>query len=354
MSYYKISGNEYDEVIPDTLDLVERAELSIRGLANSIDPVLNSIYLGSHVCCREPHMFHHASGDTTCDPKFAESFPMMRIMSGSTCETEKEHLFDRELLSRIDSGLYWDRYSPERPWRNNYGNYFYGQGKNEDFSVGAANGRMLRALIVLYEITNDSIFEKNIYEFIDSLKRIAIYRNNYCYYPDKGGWGEPCSYPRSGWINDGEASKEVEGAEGSIVAYHGHQAYAAANWYMLSGHKESLELAACLSRYIMLPKFWGGVPNLPGRLSNQDKNNFDWYGNPAPDPPNTAGPELGHWFGHFHARSIGLRGVLAYGTAAADDKAIEFVRRSYEFSLTQGIPRIGSDCPKTNPKPASN
>ncbi|MDO8685369.1 MAG: hypothetical protein Q7J78_01715, partial [Clostridiales bacterium] len=118
MGYYKISGNEYDSVIPDTLDLTEQAELSIRGLANSIDPVLNSTYFGSHICCREPHMFHNASADTTADPKFAESFPLMRIISGSTFETEKEHSFDRELLSRIDSGLYWDRCSPDRPWRN--------------------------------------------------------------------------------------------------------------------------------------------------------------------------------------------------------------------------------------------
>ena len=62
---------------------------------------------------------------------------------------------------------------------------------------------------------------------------------------------------------------------------------------------------------------------------------------PLPDPAWSAGPEMGHWCSHFHARSIGIRGMLEYAMAAHDVRVLEFVRRYYEFSLTQGIARIG-------------
>jgi hypothetical protein len=60
-----------------------------------------------------------------------------------------------------------------------------------------------------------------------------------------------------------------------------------------------------------------------------------------PDPPYTAGQELGHWYSHFHARAITLRGLLEYARAVNDERILEFVRRAYEFTLTQGLARIG-------------
>ena len=61
----------------------------------------------------------------------------------------------------------------------------------------------------------------------------------------------------------------------------------------------------------------------------------------GPDPAGTAGAEQGHWYSHFHARAIALRGLLQFGWAAGDARVLEFVRRAYEFTLTQGIPRLG-------------
>jgi hypothetical protein len=87
----------------------------------------------------------------------------------------------------------------------------------------------------------------------------------------------------------------------------------------------------------MLSRFWGGVPSVEG-----ERNKLLAHISACkPDPPCTAGAEQGHWYSHFHARAIALRGILAYGRAAEDDRALEFVRRAYEFSLTQGIPRMG-------------
>jgi hypothetical protein len=198
---------------------------------------------------------------------------------------------------------------------------------------------MLRAFLVWRELGEAAPeAEAAIRALIAGLRRIAVCRDDYCYYPEKGGWGEPSSYPRSGWLNTDEAQGETEGGEGSIVCFHGHQIYAAAHWYAESRDPLALDLAVHLARYVMLPKFWGGLPDPDG-----DRTGLQgaWIAPRKPDPPYTAGHEQGHWYSHFHARAIALRGLLEFAHVAGDERVAEFVRRAYEFTLSQGIPRMG-------------
>ncbi len=332
-----LRGERVTATVPDTLDLADRAALAIRGMANSIDTELMTMYGQIFFHTPRPHLAHWASAETLCDPKFAESFPLMRVMSGSDEFAGLEAQFRAALRSRIEDGLYWDRYSPKRPWRNSYSAGHYGAGKDEDFCTLPGAGRMLRALLVWRELGDDSV-EEEIRSLVHGLRRIAVCREDYGYYPEKGGWGEPCSYPRSGWLNTDESRGETEGGEGAVTCMQSHQMYGAAKWYAASGDPVALDLAARLSRYCMLPRFWGGVPDpdskrsegLPGHVAPS-----------KPDPAFTAGAELGHWYSHWHARAITLRGLLEYGIAAGDLWALEFVRRSYEFTLSQGIARMG-------------
>jgi hypothetical protein len=50
---------------------------------------------------------------------------------------------------------------------------------------------------------------------------------------------------------------------------------------------------------------------------------------------------MGHWYSHFHARAIALRGVLEYARVVQDWRLLEFIRRAYEFTWTMGIQRLG-------------
>jgi hypothetical protein len=335
-----IAGTRHKAVVPDTLELAERAALAINGIGGCIDPALMTMYGIVHFCTPRPHQTHWASAETTCDPKFGESFPLMRLMSGSEQHLAIEADFRAAMRSRIEDGLYWDRRNPARPWRNSYAPAFYGEGRDEDFATLVGTARMLRALLVWRELGDDTPdTEAAIRALTAGLRRIAVCHDDYCYYPEKGGWGEPCAYPRSGWLNTDEAQGETEGGEGSVICMHGHQIYAAAHWYGQSGDPVALDLAARLTRYCMLPKFWGGTPDpdpghrppgLPGHIAA-----------PLPDVPYIAGAAQGHWYSHFHARAIALRGMLEYAWVAGDEATAEFVRRSYEYSLTQGIARIG-------------
>ena len=108
-------------------------------------------------------------------------------------------------------------------------------------------------------------WDEKIRQLVQGLRRIAVHRDHYSYYPD-GGFGEPFNYPSSGWQKTDEPTTETEGGEGSVVAYHGHQIQALTRWYALSGDEEALDLAARVARFCMLPKFWGGLPNPDGEI----------------------------------------------------------------------------------------
>jgi hypothetical protein len=199
---------------------------------------------------------------------------------------------------------------------------------------------MLRAIMVWWQLEADPVLERQCRELVRGMRRVAIDREDYCYYPEKGGWGEPTTYPRSGWLNTEEARNETEGVEGSMTGYHAHPLYAASIWYRLTGDPVALDLAGRLARYCMQPKFWGGLPD-PDRERSLAKGLGSHIAAQLPGPAYTAGAELGHWYSHFHARATVLRGLLEYARAIHDERILEFVRRSYEYTLTQGIPRLG-------------
>lgn len=145
---------------------------------------------------------------------------------------------------------------------------------------------MLRALLVWREVTEDPACEAAIRDLIGGLSRIAIRKDDYYYFPEKGGWGEPCSYPRSGWLNTDESKSETEGGEGSVTAYHGHEIYGASHWYALTGDVQALDLAARLSRYCMQPKFWGESPTPEIARAFPDKSPRALPIRVAPQAPN--------------------------------------------------------------------
>ncbi|MHB9033539.1 MAG: hypothetical protein ACYC6L_10870, partial [Anaerolineae bacterium] len=330
-------GLYYPAVVPDTLDLAERARLAINGIGGSIDPDLDCYqWFSIQYAWRQPYMSHHGA-DCTCDPKFTESLPMLRLMCGSDQYLDLEDAQRRAVVKRIESDQYWNKVDPRRPWRTTYNPAFDGHRReDEDVASTGGQGRALRALVTLREYTGDPAWDAPIRALVSGMRRIAIYQDDYAYYPD-GGYGEPFNYPRSGWLHTDEPRSEGEGGEGSVVTYQAHQINALARWYALSGDEGALDLAGKLTRFCLKGKFWGGLPDPAG----PDDTMVGHIARMLPDPVGIAGAELGHWYSHFHARCIGLRGMLEYARAAGDQRVFEFVRQAYEYAWEFGIRRMG-------------
>ena len=314
----KTEWERYQVEMPDTLDLVERAELALNGLGGTLDPERDyEMYFFVRFRANPPYMLHMGY-DPENEPKYLESFPMMRTMSGTDTYLEAEQGLMAAALRRlsVEDGLYYSVAAPNRPWHS-LGHPGYDD-VAEDFAPVYGNGRMLRAMLVWYERDGDVEWEDRIRAMVRGLDRIAVHRDDYAYYPD-GGFASAFSYPRSGWRHTKEPMDEHEGGEGSVVAYHGHQILGLARWAALSGDEQALDLARELTNFAMLPRFW--------------KVN--------PEPRGIAGDEKGRFDSHFHARAVALRGILEYAVVANDLRMKEFVRDSYEYGRSLGMAAIG-------------
>lgn len=103
------SGESYEALVPDTLDLAERARLSINALTRMLNPNIDEqAYFAVHAMADPPTMIHTGASDLNTVGKFLEVLPLMRIMSGSRQGTDAEHVLLQNTLRDIgpDGMLY--------------------------------------------------------------------------------------------------------------------------------------------------------------------------------------------------------------------------------------------------------
>ncbi|NQU11515.1 hypothetical protein HQ590_12035 [bacterium] len=319
LEYPGREGERYADTVPDTLDLVERGELALQGMCNTLDPDNDALMWFEVHFCHRPPMLRHRGGDWDCTPKFAEAIPQLRVMCGSDRGADLEAQMLDYLLRCISpaDGLQYIIYDPQRPWHADQHSHVYAV-EPEDVATIVGSATLMLALLARRALERTDRWDALLSRLARGIERVAIQKDDYAYYPD-GGFGSAFSYPRSGWRKTDEPGDEHEGGEGSVVAYHGVQIRSLARWAAGSGDERALDFAGKLARFVMKPKFWGGFSH----------------------PPSGNGPEQGHCDSHFHARAIALRGLLEYGLVAHDAAACEFVRGSYEYMRSFGIPEIG-------------
>lgn len=82
-------GKGYEVEVPDTLDLVDRANLSLHVLTEVYDPAYDyEMFERVDYAKNPPVMSKDVGGMLTIQPKFLESLAMMRVMTGSKYNIE--------------------------------------------------------------------------------------------------------------------------------------------------------------------------------------------------------------------------------------------------------------------------
>jgi hypothetical protein len=316
-----MNGERYEAVVPDTLDLAERGELALHGIAGTVDPADEYMMWFDVYWNNNPPYMGHSGCDVECAPKFLDNFTQLRIMSGSDRYRDIEAGLEASILRYIDptDGLYYSRYNPNRPWHMGaYKSAGYKTKTQEDYAIPGTTGMALTALIPRNELgltpCNDLLRT-----MARGLEREAIHKDDYAYYPEGGSTGHPFTRPRSGRTDTREPMDEHASGEGAVTAYFGYQIRGLAMWAAQTQDQQTLDFAGKLSRFVMKSKFWG---------------------HPA-DPRLVAGRELGHVDSHFHARCIALRGLLEYGIVSGEARVLDFVRGAYDHMRTWGIHEIG-------------
>jgi hypothetical protein len=114
----RATGESYRAMVPDTLDLAERARLAVRGLLNFMDETRD--YEQYHLAFFnvQPAFMAHYGMEAGNQGKIAEGIVKMRNMSGSTENLDKEEVMFRGILKRINKdGLFVNDFS-KSPWAN--------------------------------------------------------------------------------------------------------------------------------------------------------------------------------------------------------------------------------------------
>ena len=317
----RLSQGTYVATAPNTLDLSDRAAIALNALANTLDPDYKyEMYFTADFFANPPFMSHETTGLPTNNPKFAESFPMMRVMSGSDRFLDAEKGMMDAMLSLIaKDGLYYSPAMSSRPWHEGAGHRYPGPKSNEDFANVYGNSRALLAFMAWMQYESGGPWEEKAAGIAQGLSHIAVRRDDYAYFPDSR-IGEAFSYPKSGWPNTDEPEEERMGAEGSMFVYHCGPIRALTRWYKVSGDKEALETAARLVRFVTKKRFWG-AKGVPDDITSAERAYFN---------------------GHMHGHAAMLWALLEYALATGDIALMNFVRDGYEFARHHGIPRLGA------------
>ena len=308
-------------LMPDTLDLTERAALGINGLLGTTDPARDyEPYFLSFLASKPAYMTHWSSMISGVFPKYLEALALLRCMSGSGHLQEQENGLVEAMLRNIEvDGLIYDRKSPRRPW--NVGVWYGKDAPDEDFTCLAGDGRLVCAFDFYGQLTGDDAWRARMKRTCDRMLELAVLKEDYAFYPNQNT-GNDCSWSRErGWTNTNEPGGPFEGQEGSMAFY---QALPIRGWvrqYRYSGDERLLEMSRRFARFIMKPKFWGAKH----------------------DPESAFHKARAHWFGHFHGTLAAFRGLLEYATTAGDYRALEFVRDGYEWARQHFCPQLGGD-----------
>jgi hypothetical protein len=298
-----LNGQHYEAEVPDTLDLADRARLAINGLTRAVDAEHDYEHYFLILYMKQPpEMWHTGSGDMSCcNPKWSESLPMMRIMSGSNFNVAIEQKMMDAMVGMIDTdGLYSvppTKDHAAEPWRP--------VGGSSTCAFG--NGRMMLAMIAWYERSKDRVWLERIRKMGQGLSKTAVHKDGYAFFPCMGGSGS-------------EAEETVlKSFDGPVCQ--GQPIRALVRYYELSGDKEALHFAGELVNFTMKEQLW----------SAREQKEWKWI--------NSA--EHAHYQGQPHSYTLGLRSILEYAYVTNDETMKEFVKDGYEWQRSWGISDIG-------------
>ena len=330
-------GRFYDATIPDTLNLVYRAQLAISGMIGTMDPEHDyEVYQLVNPTAKYGYFTHENTGFPTINPKYSEALPMMRIMTGNKENMDVQNAMMEMMLSRIkEPGLYYVPPGTDtfRLWcKPRFG------GASEWSANVYGNARLLLGTIAWYQYTGDPHWKEVIKTLSQGLIKTAVKKDDYAFYPDGGHSGEPFSYYlnenstlEKGWSKDlDEAPRDDDCAGESLFMYTGGQARALARCAVVTGDEESLDMSGRICRFMLKRRYWG-IESWGKRKDVPDEKELYMLD----------GPGRGLWRGHTAGRLEALRGLTEYGVVADDAYIKDFVQSAFNWMQNYGFSRVG-------------
>ena len=314
-------GEWYDDMVPDTLDLAERAALGVNGLTCPADPDADyEVYWWVDFFRNPPVMVHGgAETDAFQWAKFMEALPLMRIMSGSELNEQVEQRWMQVLFQMIGPdglayvplvGRPWARerylFMLDPVWRASGRTTTVADESVTQYTLPTICGRLVGALAIHHSLDGNPIWREMAERTVDGLVRLAIDKGEYAYFAE--GSFEPNAAVSP------DAKMPIGLFSASVGC--GRAMQGLAQCYRAIGYQPALDLAR--------------------KLAVQVRDHAQFYGPGGEfllDPVQPGD--------YFHGHTIGVLGIAEYALAAGDQEMMDFARLCYERGKAQGSSLVG-------------
>ena len=306
----EFKGERYQDTVPDTLDLAERAALAVNGLTAVTDDENNAeLYW-----CGSINGMYHDLNDW-CEYKYYAPSVLLRQACGSQARLDVEwHRMANLLQMHGTNGFFWIPIVG-RPWAKKEASGFdlYDGGGKEQTTAAYIHGRLLEAAGVYYRLTGDERWKQMGDRAVAAVGRLAVDRGDYAYFLQFNYSPE-------------EVAKPQDGPVPPPAIHHGGVwvSVGLTTYYRLTQSKPALDLARKLARFYLKH---GGMTGPNGEFygSHEDKEIKPYNEGPA----------------HFHMNGLVRIAMLNAGIESGDRELIETAQRGYAHGKKIGDPLSG-------------
>ena len=296
-------GERYEALVPDTLDLQERAALAINGLTGPTDARADhEIYFIVDFFQNPPVMTHDFSDVNVV--KFMEALPLLRLITGSDLNSQVDRSWMESALRCIGpDGLHhiplrgrpWLAVDLQR-WATDlrvgpHWEVATLSGEPVTQLGGGMNAHLIAAMTAYYLRDGNPMWTQTVEHMIRGSLR----------------------------SQEGEAFSAGRGFDAFGA---GKAANKLTKYYQVTGYRPALGLAAQYAAHLRDGACYFG----PDGSFLYDAE---------------TGARLGFRGAHFHAHTVCLLGMLEYAVIAGNQEMMEFVRNAYEYGKTHGYPLVG-------------
>ena len=319
----RYTGEIYDDMVPDTLDIQERIRLAVNGLTGPTDPEKDYlIYFTVNFHSNPTSMIHDHSD--VCQTKFMEALPLMRLASGSNLNDNIDPVWMAFALRQIgpDGLFYW----PKFPWVK-FASWTKPCPLRDHYSMPAFCGRMIGAMTTYLLRDPSGPWNEAIQKTVQGLRSVVIEKEDYAY------------FPQGAFLPNRPRVKKAALPIGVWSSLVGWTIQGLAQYHRVSGYEPAVDLAQKLSRYLVHHGCYYGpngefLPNYAGKSGDKISKKRGAQGfEPGPPPVNNRI--------HFQHHMVPLLGVLDHAVAVGDRDLCEFVRKSFEWAMTKGNTVVG-------------
>jgi len=324
------NGERYEALVPDTLDLQERAALAVNVLTRATDPEADYEMYFSVDIRRNPPMMDHNFSDV-CIGKFMEALPLMRLVSGNKNNLEVDRRWREVTLHNLGpDGIY---YYPLRgrpwalhgPWLGLAGGSEARARRGEQVIVPFMGGRILSAMMNYARQGDESLWKKEAERLVDGLVGLAVDRGRYAAFAPSALFAEKGCTEDIGSSSPGWAALDAWVALGLV------------HTYRETGYDPAIRLARRLLNHIVEELHFFGrdgtfgptasTAMLPQIRSSKEMQAVAGY--------------TGSNYQHFHTHTYVLLALLECALATDDDNMLDTARRGFLYGKANGNALVG-------------